>query len=98
MLGEGTTGTLQSERHASFCGALQSVRKNLESPPHGGRSSMVELQIVVLAVAGSSPVGHPPSCCGGGTWAGRPALVTPFATASATRGFLSFSVRRFLNH
>ena len=25
----------------------------------GGRSSMVELQIVVLAVAGSSPVGHP---------------------------------------
>ncbi len=28
---------------------------------NGGRSSMVELQIVVLAVAGSSPVGHPPS-------------------------------------
>jgi hypothetical protein len=25
----------------------------------GGRSSMVELQIVVLAVAGSNPVGHP---------------------------------------
>lgn len=25
----------------------------------GGHSSMVELQIVVLAVAGSSPVGHP---------------------------------------
>ncbi len=25
----------------------------------GGRSSMVELQIVVLAVAGSSPVGRP---------------------------------------
>lgn len=25
----------------------------------GGRSSMVELQVVVLAVAGSSPVGHP---------------------------------------
>ena len=25
----------------------------------GGRSSMVEPQIVVLAVAGSSPVGHP---------------------------------------
>ncbi len=25
----------------------------------GGRSSMVELQIVVLVVAGSSPVGHP---------------------------------------
>lgn len=27
--------------------------------PNGGHSSMVELQIVVLAVAGSSPVGHP---------------------------------------
>ena len=27
----------------------------------GDRSSMVELQIVVLAVAGSSPVGHPPT-------------------------------------
>jgi hypothetical protein len=27
---------------------------------HGGRSSMVELQFVVLAVAGSSPVGRPP--------------------------------------
>ena len=27
--------------------------------PNGGRSSMVELQIVILAVAGSSPVGHP---------------------------------------
>ena len=26
---------------------------------HGGRSSMVELQIVILAVAGSSPVGRP---------------------------------------
>src|SRR6266446_2496426 len=26
---------------------------------HGGRSSMVEPQIVVLVVAGSSPVGHP---------------------------------------
>ena len=26
---------------------------------YGGRSSMVELQIVILAVAGSSPVGHP---------------------------------------
>jgi hypothetical protein len=27
----------------------------------GGRSSMVEPQIVVLVVAGSSPVGHPPN-------------------------------------
>src|SRR5687768_6821313 len=26
---------------------------------NGGRSSMVELQVVVLAVAGSSPVDHP---------------------------------------
>ena len=34
--------------------------------PDGGRSSMVEPQIVVLVVAGSSPVGHPSSlnrCC-----------------------------------
>ena len=28
-------------------------------PVNGGRSSMVEPQIVVLVVAGSSPVGHP---------------------------------------
>ena len=28
-------------------------------PPGGGRSSMVEPQIVILVVAGSSPVGHP---------------------------------------
>lgn len=28
---------------------------------HGGRSSMAELQVVVLAVAGSSPVDHPTS-------------------------------------
>jgi hypothetical protein len=27
----------------------------------GGRSSMVEPQIVILVVAGSSPVGHPDS-------------------------------------
>lgn len=27
--------------------------------PNGGRSSMAELQVVVLAVAGSSPVDHP---------------------------------------
>lgn len=28
---------------------------------HGGRSSTVEPRIVVPAVAGSNPVGHPPS-------------------------------------
>ena len=32
---------------------------NSVSPLDGGRSSMVEPQIVVLVVAGSSPVGHP---------------------------------------
>ena len=31
----------------------------LRGPKDGGRSSMVELQIVILVVAGSSPVGHP---------------------------------------
>ena len=34
-------------------------RNTNRSRANGGRSSMVELQIVVLAVAGSSPVGHP---------------------------------------
>src|SRR4051812_27085792 len=38
---------------------LQISREKLESPRDGGHSSMVEPQIVVLAVAGSSPVGHP---------------------------------------
>jgi hypothetical protein len=38
---------------------LQTSRRNLKFPVRGGRSSMVELQIVVLVVAGSSPVGHP---------------------------------------
>jgi hypothetical protein len=41
---------------------LQKKIQNLEScfrVNHGGRSSMVEPQIVVLVVAGSSPVGHP---------------------------------------
>ena len=37
-------------------GILKSV-----SGGDGGRSSMVEPQIVVLVVAGSSPVGHPES-------------------------------------
>jgi hypothetical protein len=35
------------------------LRAYLALVEYGGRSSMVELQIVVLAVAGSSPVGHP---------------------------------------
>jgi hypothetical protein len=40
---------------------LQRAFEKLESVPSvGDRSSMVELQIVILAVAGSSPVGHPP--------------------------------------
>src|SRR5437762_12731145 len=37
----------------------KSARKTRIRISVGGRSSMVELQIVVLAVAGSSPVGHP---------------------------------------
>ncbi len=41
---------------------LESTSPLLFCPPfNGDRSSMVELQIVVLAVAGSSPVDHPPS-------------------------------------
>ena len=38
---------------------LQLGAKKLKSLRDGGHSSMVEPQIVVLAVAGSSPVGHP---------------------------------------
>jgi hypothetical protein len=45
---------------------LQSRLPNLKSRTHGGRSSMVEPQVVVLVVAGSSPVGHPSLRGGGG--------------------------------
>src|SRR4030095_9468437 len=38
---------------------LQSQMPNLKSESAGGHSSMVEPQIVVLVVAGSSPVDHP---------------------------------------
>ena len=51
---------LQSGQHASlirFTFAFPSVKSRFRFD--GGRSSMVELQIVILAVAGSSPVGHP---------------------------------------
>ena len=37
---------------------------------------MVELQIVILAVAGSSPVGHPPAACGGKHQIPNPKLQT----------------------
>ena len=53
---------LQSGQHASlirFTFAFPSVKSRFRFD--GGRSSMVELQIVVLAVAGSSPVGRPPT-------------------------------------
>jgi hypothetical protein len=40
-----------------FAFAIGNVKSRFERD--GGHSSMVELQIVVLAVAGSSPVGHP---------------------------------------
>ena len=39
----------------------KTVRKTRIRTSVGDRSSMVELQIVILAVAGSSPVGHPPA-------------------------------------
>jgi hypothetical protein len=47
---------------AFFAGLERASRHDslvAEIVPTGGRSSMVELQIVVLAVAGSSPVGRP---------------------------------------
>src|SRR5215212_5502384 len=48
----------------------------------GGRSSMVELQIVILAVAGSSPVGHPARGCA----AGNPKTQIPTSKTRLTRG------------
>lgn len=45
-------GWVRTSRHDSVVAEIVST---------GGRSSMVELQIVVLAVAGSSPVGRPAS-------------------------------------
>ncbi len=46
--------------HEAFAFA-NAAAKTKVPPAFGGHSSMVELQIVILAVAGSSPVGHPPS-------------------------------------
>ena len=40
-----------------FAFAIQNLKSRFGRD--GGHSSMVELQIVILAVAGSSPVGHP---------------------------------------
>jgi hypothetical protein len=45
--------------HPTAALPLQLRAEKLESLRDGGHSSMVEPQIVVLAVAGSSPVGHP---------------------------------------
>src|SRR5581483_6688716 len=45
----------------------------------GGHSSMVELQIVVLAVAGSSPVGHPARANGAGSSKSQPPNSKGFA-------------------
>ena len=44
-----------------FCLAKIPVSNNFGLPPtkDGGRSSMVEPQIVILVVAGSNPVDHP---------------------------------------
>jgi hypothetical protein len=41
------------------CFVFANARGKFRVPRDGGHSSMVEPQIVVLAVAGSSPVGHP---------------------------------------
>jgi hypothetical protein len=41
-------------------GASSQEVRSLAGLANGGSSSMVELQFVVLAVAGSSPVGRPP--------------------------------------
>jgi hypothetical protein len=47
-------------KQLAFCPAVAIARlKTRISVRHGGRSSMVEPQIVVLVVAGSSPVDHP---------------------------------------
>ncbi len=48
--------------HEAFAFA-NAAAKTKVPPAFGGHSSMVELQIVILAVAGSSPVGHPPPVC-----------------------------------
>ncbi len=44
--------------------AFAKAREKSKVLRDGGHSSMVEPQIVVLAVAGSSPVGHPAFQCG----------------------------------
>ena len=50
----------ECEKRALFFAKQDSNLKILgRQRSDGGRSSMVELQIVVLVVAGSSPVGHP---------------------------------------
>ncbi len=48
----------------------------IPSQPVGGRRSMVDPQIVILVVAGSSPVGHPtlPRANGSGLFASEPLL------------------------
>jgi hypothetical protein len=50
----------ESEKRVLFFAKRDSNLKiSLRGQSDGGRSSMVEPQIVVLVVAGSSPVGHP---------------------------------------
>ncbi len=76
---------------------LQLGAKKLESLRDGGHSSMVEPQIVVLAVAGSSPVGHPaPSpeltAQAGSVRPARQAIGEPFlnTTSDAMRVVINF--------
>jgi hypothetical protein len=56
LLGETVANLLQARNHTCLFRALMARYAILNN---GGRSSMVELQIVVLAVAGSNPVGRP---------------------------------------
>ncbi len=52
-------GSKSKKRALFFAKRDANLKLALRQQRDGGRSSMVELQIVVLVVAGSSPVGHP---------------------------------------
>ena len=66
----------------AFAFAIPNLKSRFERD--GGHSSMVELQIVVLAVAGSSPVGHPSSFRVGSE--GPPRSASLELTAPSTSG------------
>ncbi len=54
-------GSKSKKRALFFAKRDANLKLALRQRIDGGRSSMVEPQIVVLVVAGSSPVGHPTS-------------------------------------